>query len=220
MTAICPPFHAASATTAPDPFAPIVEQIRLCGYVLLPDFLPRPLLRGLLGHVKKLDGSQFKRAGIGRQKDFQFNGNVRGDHILWVDDTKHEALRDYFQWMEHLRLALNRALLLGLFDYECHYAYYPRQAFYKKHLDAFRGQSNRRLSTVLYLNPDWRPGGGGELLLYSEDGNEVLHTVAPFFGNMVLFLSEVFPHEVLSTRQDRYSLTGWFRVNDTQTLPR
>jgi SM-20-related protein len=30
---------------------------------------------------------------------------------------------------------------------------------------------------------------------------------------LVVFLSEEFPHEVLPTATDRYSIAGWFRVN-------
>jgi SM-20-related protein len=194
----------------------IAEQISLRGYVALSDFLPQPLLHALFTQVKETDEGVFKRAGIGRDSDFQVNSFVRSDRILWVSD-RDDSLRAYFDWMEDLRLYLNRELLLGLFDYECHYAFYPEKAFYKKHVDAFRGRSNRRLSTVLYLNPAWQPGSGGELVLYSEDGREVLETIAPSFGRMVFFLSEVFPHEVLPTKKARYSLTGWFRVNGTDS---
>lgn len=119
---------------------------------------------------------------------------------------------------EQLRQYLNRELYLGLFDFECHYAHYPQGAFYKKHYDAFQGSSNRRLSTVLYLNPNWLPEDGGELILYTNDGDTVLETVLPKFGNMVIFLSEEFPHEVLPTNRSRYSLTGWFRINNIPKL--
>lgn len=196
-----------------DLFVEIAAQIRTRGYVVVSDFLPQPLLHSLFMQIKETDEQAFKRAGIGRDTDFHVNSFVRGDHILWLDE-RHDGANAYFDWIEQLRLTLNRELLLGLFDYECHYAYYPENAFYKKHVDAFRGHSNRRLSTVLYLNPAWQPDHGGELVLYSEDGEQSLLTVAPTFGTMVLFLSEVFPHEVLPTRKSRYSLTGWFRVHE------
>lgn len=35
--------------------------------------------------------------------------------------------------------------------------------FYLKHLDSFRGNENRKLTTVFYLNENWTPADGGEL---------------------------------------------------------
>jgi len=122
--------------------------------------------------------------------------------------------------MEGLRLGLNRRLFMGLFDYESHFAHYPIGAFYKKHRDAFAGQSgnrqpNRVLSTVLYLNSAWQPHEGGELLIYAEDGEAIIETVVPVYGRLVIFLSEKFPHEVLPATRERKSIAGWFRVNES-----
>jgi len=33
--------------------------------------------------------------------------------------------------------------------------------------------------------------------------------------NFALTLSEEFPHEVLIAKRDRYSIFGWFRLNNT-----
>lgn len=104
---------------------------------------------------------------------------------------------------------------MGLFDYEAHFAHYQPGAFYRRHLDAFRGRTNRVLTTLLYLNPDWQPGDGGELLLYPEQGEGVLERVSPRAGTLVIFLSARFPHEVLPAQADRYSIAGWFRVNNS-----
>jgi SM-20-related protein len=89
-------------------------------------------------------------------------------------------------------------------------------AFYKKHLDAFRGEANRVLSVLVYLNPGWLPEDGGELLIYSDtQANEVITRVTPAFGTVVVFLSEEFPHEVLLAKRPRYSIAGWYRVNNS-----
>ena len=114
--------------------------------------------------------------------------------------------------MEQLRVEFNRSLFMGLFDYECHLAHYPNGAFYKKHLDAFKGRSNRVLTTVFYLNPEWREEDGGQLVIYGAQG-EVLETVLPQQGRLVVFLSDRFVHEVLPSKRDRFSVTGWFRIN-------
>ena len=203
-----------------DPFDEIAMALRTDGYVVLPAPLPRGIPSGLLRHFKSIDEGHFKRAGIGREEEHQLNRFVRGDQICWLDGSS-PAVNAYLVWMESLRLGLNRRLFLGLFDYECHYAYYERGTFYKRHLDAFKGNTNRVVSTVLYLTPNWQPRDGGELAIYAPEieGNpptaEPLLKVAPRFGQMVIFLSEEFPHEVLTVNRPRYSVTGWFRVNNS-----
>lgn len=198
------------------------------GYIVLPHALPMQLVDKLLERLHELDDEEFKRAGIGRQDDFQIDTSVRRDHIRWLQ-PKHPVEIEFLAWMDNLRLALNRRLFMGLMDYECHFASYGVGAFYKKHLDAFKRptpllqstiqisplqvQPSRVLSTVLYLNPDWQEGDGGELRLYDEEDVQVLETIAPQFGKLVLFLSEKFPHEVLVAKRKRHSIAGWFRVN-------
>jgi SM-20-related protein len=78
--------------------------------------------------------------------------------------------------MELLRSQANRHFFMGLFDYECHYAKYDAGDFYKQHLDAFKGRSNRVLTTVCYLNS---PEKGGELIIYAEDATTILARVTP-----------------------------------------
>lgn len=193
----------------------IADALTARGYAVLPSALPPALTDALFLHFKSLAGSEFHRAGIGKQVDHQVNTFVRSDAIAWLDGS-HAATADYLDWMEQLRLALNRRLFLGLFDFECHYACYERGTFYKKHLDAFRGHTNRVISTVLYLNPVREPEDGGELVLYSpRDEDIVLETITPQYGKLVLFLSEEFPHEVLPVNKSRYSIAGWFRVNNS-----
>lgn len=194
----------------------LVEQ----GYWVMDDALPKALLNHLLMHFNQLQHNEFKAAGIGRKIDFQVQETIRSDKIHWIQPNI-EITVEFLRWMDSLRVGLNRRLFLGLFDYESHFAYYPVGAFYKKHLDAFRGnrqqgQSTRVLSTVLYLNDAWQPSEGGELLLYAEtDENKVIETIFPEVGRLVIFLSEKFPHEVLPATRARKSIAGWFRINES-----
>lgn len=197
-----------------DLYAEVAAALGEQGYCLLVSPLPESLTDALFIHFNSLDEQDFKEAAIGRELNQQVNPFVRGDLIRWIDKA-HPATCNYLHWMENLRLELNKRLFLGLFDYECHYAWYPAGAFYKKHLDAFKGNTNRILSTVLYLNPDWQPQDGGELLLYSPDGNSLIETVAPQYGRIIIFLSDEFPHEVAKTHKPRRSIAGWFRVNNS-----
>lgn len=185
------------------------------GYLILDDVLPTEQLMSLYRHIQSLGTADFSRAGIGRDADWQLDQRIRKDYIRWLDPA-HPATHGWFQHIESLRTGLNQRLFLGLWDYECHYAWYPVGSFYRRHLDAFRGRDSRRVSTTLYLNPDWQPGDGGELRLYAGEGGEedaIVQDIDPAWGRMVMFLSEVFPHEVLPVGKARYSLTGWFRVN-------
>lgn len=200
-----------------DVYARIIEALRSDGYIILNNVFALEKLQSLFIDIKATDSQYFHSAGVGREQEHHVNQFVRRDRIRWLD-REHAPVLFYLDWAEQLRRRLNRELFLGLFDYECHYAHYPKGAFYKRHVDAFKGFSNRRLTTILYLNPSWQPGDGGELVMYADQGQTVLETVLPKFGTMVLFLSEEFPHEVLASRCSRYSLTGWFRINNTDSV--
>ena len=77
------------------------------------------------------------------------------------------------------------------------------------------------LSVVVYLNDNWSDDDGGELILYdnqllaSSDTDTRIVIVTPNLGTIVVFLSEEFPHEVLPAKGDRYSIAGWFRLNNS-----
>lgn len=190
----------------------VVEAIAGPGYIVLDNAFAAGTLSALCAHYDSLELAAFKPAGVGREQAFQIDQQVRRDQIFWLDT--HEAqIADYFLCMEQLRQHINRSLFLGLFDYECHYAYYPQGGFYRRHVDAFKGTSNRRLSSVLYLNQNWQSGDGGELLMYRGEETTPFESIQPLFGRMVIFLSEVFPHEVAPTQKPRFSLTGWYRIN-------
>ena len=192
-------------------FLRIANELRRDGYSIIANALPIPLADALYQQIQDRAGIAFCPAGIGRGNQFSHNNRVRRDNIAWMDGS-HEAEKNWLAWMASLQRTLNRELLLGLFSYESHFAHYPPGAFYRKHVDAFRGQTNRVLSTVTYLNRDWQANDGGELLIYSHNGQQ-LATVLPEFATLVVFLSEDFPHEVLPARHDRFSVAGWFRVN-------
>src|SRR4029434_7475672 len=136
--------------------------------------------------------------------------DMRGDRIAWLADRPHDAAETAaFALFEELRSACNRALTLGLFEFEGHYALYPPGASYARHRDRFRDDDARVLSCVLYLNDAWQPGDGGALRLHLHDGEAL--EIPPTGGTLVAFLSEAFDHEVLPARRTRIALTGWFR---------
>lgn len=196
----------------------IADELAEKGYYVLPQLLPAELNLALHSRVLNLDQDDFQPAGIGRELDFQLNNSVRRDETRWLNQANATDAA-YIEHMAEFRLAINRRLFMGLFDYESHYAYYAPGAFYKKHMDAFKGQSNRVLTTVLYLNPEWHTDDGGQLVIYTPDSDDIITTVNPNFGTFVIFLSEQFPHEVVKAQRDRYSISGWFRLQDPMQAP-
>lgn len=198
-------------------FQPIFDQIandlRQQGYAIVSNSVTEQLALALLQQQHRFDEYEFQEAGTGRQDQHQLNRFVRRDRIRWLTrDTLAEL--EWLDYMQELQQFLNRRLLLGLFSYECHFARYQPGDFYRKHLDAFKGQANRILTTVLYMNPGWDSQHGGELIMYRDDQPDTeLLRLAPALGTLVCFLSEDFPHEVLPAQRDRYSIAGWFRVN-------
>jgi SM-20-related protein len=183
------------------------------GWWLGRDAIAPDLFRNMRAELDELMAAdRLQQAGIGRDLHFQFDGDIRRDRIFWLS-RQRPIQNTFLDQMEQLRLSLNGELFLGLFEFEGHFAHYPPGAFYRRHLDSFRGAANRLVSMVAYLNPDWQPGDGGELVIYSEHGTDVLATIEPRAGTMVLFLSEEIPHEVLPAHTDRASIAGWFRLN-------
>jgi len=194
-------WHAAPA------FDRIADALATSGWGVLDAALPETLASSLIERARSLES--YRRAAVGRHEQRQRNSFVRRDEVVWMAGA-HPAEADWLRWMGRLREHLNRTLMIGLHEYEGHFAHYAPGAFYRRHVDAFRGEANRVLSVVAYLNADWLPGDGGELVLYDEAGAE-LGRFPPQLGTIAVFLSEEFPHEVLAARRDRFSIAGWFR---------
>lgn len=214
MEAISKSCSGCSGSTNDGLFESIAEDIRVKGYSINPGALPVSLTDALITHLVQMNQEQFNPAGIGREQQHMHNRFVRNDDICWINGES-AAGRDWLTWTAGLQAFLNRRLLLGLFSFESHFARYAPGAYYKRHLDAFRGETNRVLSVVAYLNPGWAADDGGELVLYCDTTDRVGLRVSPIAGTVVVFLSEEFPHEVLPARRDRYSIAGWYSVNRT-----
>lgn len=195
-------------------FALIAADIESRGFSIRPCALPGELSGALLLHLQGMSERRFERAGIGRNEEYLKNRFVRTDEICWITGESN-AGRQWLGWASALRSFLNRRLFLGLFSFESHFARYGVGDFYKRHYDAFRGEANRVLSIVTYLNADWTATDGGELVLYRDEYDREGIRVAPLMGTLVIFLSEDFAHEVLPANRDRYSIAGWFRVNSS-----
>lgn len=185
-----------------------LEHIETHGYAIIENAIDSDLISELMADCYRIN-PHFSLAGIGRLNNLQIDDSVRKDKTYWFDGSSNAQL-SYQQIMEAVRTTLNRNFFMGLFDYECHYAKYTQGDFYKKHVDAFKGRSNRVFTTVLYLNS---PKKGGELVIYKPKSKDIEVVIKPTAGTLVLFESERFVHEVLPAVDNRYSIAGWFRKN-------
>lgn len=118
----------------------------------------------------------------------------------------------------------------------------PGGSAYPLHIDNPRGVSagdTRRLTCIVYMNPDYRVGDGGELRIFcgepgrgdpvggeTREGGGVVD-ITPDGGRMILFWSDEIPHEVLPTapnadvsefEYDRYALTVWIPTEKYHTI--
>lgn len=193
-------------------FAQVTRDLTDKGYSIQPFALPFDLSNALHNQVLSMSDQSFTEAGIGRSNEHMRNDFVRRDEICWINGNSLAGAQ-WLEWTKQLQIYLNQRLFLGLFSFESHFAHYSAGSFYKRHLDAFKGEANRVLSVVAYLNPDWQIDDGGELVLYNNEYDLEGLKVVPALGTLAIFLSEEFPHEVLPAQRDRYSIAGWYRIN-------
>lgn len=190
------------------------------GYIIVDQAISTNLALQLNQTARDLQSTgNMRRANTG-QVSTEINSELRGDFTYWIEANASNIDKNshsYLQCMESLRTSLNQTLFLGLADFETHYAIYPAGKGYSKHLDQFQqnnqtqtNQGLRKISSVLYLNQDWKTQDGGQLRLYINTQDFI--DIAPITGRLVLFLSDRFWHEVLPAKRDRISLTGWFRT--------
>jgi SM-20-related protein len=190
-------------------FNSITDALVKDGYIIIQNSLEVPFLEELLAYAKK--STAYKQAGISKNHSFTIDNTKRSDKTLWLN-SDNSVSGKYLSLADRLKNHLNRSLYLGLRYYEAHFSLYEQGDFYEKHLDSFKGSKNRIVTTVLYLNKEWKEEDGGELLLYTPEGI-LLQKVLPEMGTLIVFLSDVFPHEVAPAKKKRHAIAGWFRVD-------
>ena len=151
----------------------------------------------------------FRQAHIGKGAGEQMRSDIRSDQIAWWPDAPHDSAQlDYIRSLQAWWTHLNQTCYTAIRGGEFHSACYPIGASYGRHLDQFRGDRSRVISVITYLNPDWSEADGGELVLYTRQG-EV--RILPSWGRTVMFRSDELEHEVLPGHRERRSITGWLR---------
>lgn len=197
-------------------FEGIIDGILANGYGICDDFLDETEVDNLLEAFKKrYQAGLFKEASIGKQSEVQKDNLIRGDEILWLENNSIDISERILLDRNHEFINyLNQTCYLGISDSEIHFAKYEIGKFYRRHRDTFQVQKGRVLSVIYYLNQDWIPANGGNLIIYTNQNNkEIPITIAPLAGRLVCFESEKLDHEVTEAFKERFSVTGWLLNN-------
>lgn len=184
------------------------------GWAQSPQLISQEWAQNLARQCQTLhDSGRFTQAAVGHGSTKSVHTHIRGDSTLWLEDTQDSALQtEVSEFLQNFMQELNQGLYLGLKRFESHFALYPPGAGYQKHIDNHQGLSHRRITFVLYLNENWQTADGGELSLYDPKNPDIkTNSIKPQLGNLLLFRSELFPHQVEESFKVRKSLTGWFR---------
>lgn len=168
-------------------------------------------LKNELENKKKLN--LFKPAALA---DSMTEKTIRNDLTCWIDENQPTTTESkLLQNLNDLQEQLKNYFRIALTNFEVHYALFPEGHFYHKHNDQKANNNHRFFSFVIYLNKNWNPDHKGRLLIYDKsdsENNKVQFQMAPEFGQMILFRSDLL-HEVEISRAERQSITGWIRTS-------
>jgi hypoxia-inducible factor (prolyl hydroxylase) len=210
----------------------IARLLKRDNYVVLDGFLLEEQAAAVRAHVVAhhergeltpggiVDNS--RKAGTNKG-ELEIKSTVRGDLIGWFDADEGTALHRYGQKAATLVTEVSERVpelkcINGTSKFMC--GCYPPGGAYVKHWDNDGKAVHtkpRRLTVLLYLNPEWKAGDGGELAVYgADDADRRIATVAPRQNRILMFFSDKrVPHEVLASNTMRYACTLWFCVKET-----
>ena len=190
-------------------FEPIIQQLIERDYAVVDNAFNAYSLDLLTNDLlTRYANNRFALAGVGPRQTSQVHEEIRTDEIFWLGKSNtRKAEDDFIKQIEVFIAYLNETCYAGINSYEFHFAVYNPGSFYKRHVDQFKGSDTRKYTVVVYLNKDWTPTMGGQLLIF--DGDKKME-IEPVFGRIVVMRSFV-EHEVLESHFLRKSVTGWLR---------
>lgn len=171
----------------------MIEQLGTAGWFVRDAFSSKALAA-----LEQAGRQSYKPAGI--RRGGERDETIRSDEIAWLDDS---PLHEHF---ESLRQELNTDAHLGLTRFDVQLARYAPGARYVRHRDAFPGGDHRRVTAIVYLNPEWQPAHGGQLRLHADPPVDI----EPRLDRLVVFLSDRMEHEVLPAHAPRLAMTAWY----------
>lgn len=210
-----------------------LDELKEYGYVVVPKFLEdtEPFREDLLA---LRSAGHFAVAKIGHNGQIQDSitpfRDIRVSETcsLWHEDHRAKTLpfssaRDkLYEQLDSLKadIGSNDEMALDEKVQEVMYAWYPNGGYYRRHVDAEEATSSmfRTYSFLLYLS-DWKETEGGCLRLHFDSGRDekpasdlpCFVDVPPTAGTLVIFRSDLLPHEVLAFYgSQRMAIVGWF----------
>ena len=167
-------------------------------------------LKLLAAAQNRFQNHEFTSAAITQNSvESQKNLDIRSDWTRWLPESSTDVTEQtVLDFLKKIQLELSQFFRFGLTHFECHYALYQTGQFYKRHSDQTKNNNHRFFSFVIYLNENWLPEYGGQLIGYNQQKR--IFEIQPNMGKMILFKSDL-EHEVAAAFKPRWSLTGWFR---------
>ncbi len=181
-------------------------------YGVSEDFISAGLARELRQNLITLDqDDRMKKAGIGNNLVKDTGQDKRGDRIFWMDnESEDKPERAFLDQIDAFVRYLNETCYVGISDYEFHYALYDTGSSYQRHVDQFQNNNHRKFSLIHYLNNDWTPEHGGELMIYQQNETE---KILPNIRKAVFFQSDACEHAVSPATRPRMSISGWLKTS-------
>lgn len=124
-----------------------------------------------------------------------------------------ELVHTVDNFIDHLKP--NVANLSGIYERsDAMLAIYPGAGSrFARHIDNTTNDG-RRITVLVYLNPNWQKELGGAVRLSALDSPENAIDVYPESGRLLIFYSSKIPHEVLPTFGERHAITIWYYDTD------
>ncbi len=124
-----------------------------------------------------------------------------------------ELVHTVDNFIDHLKP--NVANLSGIYERsDAMLAVYPGAGSrFARHIDNTTNDG-RRITVLVYLNPNWQKEQGGAVRLSPLNSPENVIDVYPESGRLLIFYSSKIPHEVLPTFGERHAITMWYYDTD------
>ena len=155
-------------------------------YVILDDFFPKPVADFLAQRLQNIPQTSWKPDVITNVKNYDFM-DLDGMDELWRNFMFQSSHPQMLKFMESL------TGISGLQPdpyYIASLQSFKNESFEEIHIDAnVHGihRLYRRISLVVYLNPDWRAEYGGQLEIWDEEMRECVHRIDSVYNRAVIY---------------------------------